>query len=336
MFDQLLRELRKLEDGILVPVEMPVDDDGYFDRQCPAEQCKAVFKVLFSDWKEKVRDEQVFCPICRWESPATEWNTEDQAEHMQAVALAHLQRTINQSGRTDTERFNRSQPRGGFISLSLSYRPGALPVLVSPAAAEAMRQIHACEECSCKYASIGAAFFCPCCGANSTEKMFEAGVEAALKTVQSLPALRVSLLTIGGSDAAHDTCRLILENTQASLVGIFQHYVGALYGALGGVPKARKNVFQNLRESSRLWKDAIGCSYEDLVRETELVELNRLFQQRHLIAHRGGIVDADYIVKSGDTSYSVGQRIVVSDQSVVRLSELVLELGRKLRRGIPT
>ena len=246
MFDQLLRELGKLEDGIRIPVEMPIDEDGYFDRQCAADQCKAVFKVLFTDWKEKVRDEQVFCPICRYESRSTEWNTEDQAEHIRAVALAHLQGAIDKALRTDTERFNRSQPRGGFISLSLSYRPGALPVLVSPAAAEAMRQNHACDECGCRYASIGAAFFCPCCGANSAERMFEAGVEVARNTVESLPALRESLLMIGGRDAAHDTCRLILENTQASLVGSFQHYAEALYGALSGAPKARRNVFQNL------------------------------------------------------------------------------------------
>ena len=65
MFDELLRELRKLEKATLVPIQIAVDDDGYFDRQCPAEQCRAFFKVLFSDWRDKVRDEQVFCDPLR-------------------------------------------------------------------------------------------------------------------------------------------------------------------------------------------------------------------------------------------------------------------------------
>ena len=139
MFDELLREIN-LEDGVVVPVQIPIDNDGYFDRQCPSESCKAFFKVLLSDWKEKISDERVFCPICRHESPASEWNTADQAEHIKAVAIAHFHGTINRAILTGTERFNSSQPRGGFISLSLSYRPGAVPIVVSPDAAEAMRK----------------------------------------------------------------------------------------------------------------------------------------------------------------------------------------------------
>ena len=61
----------------------------------------------------------------------------------------------------DARRFNASQSPQGFFSLSLSYRPGARPVLVPPAAAEVLRQNHECDSCHCHYASIGAAFFLP-------------------------------------------------------------------------------------------------------------------------------------------------------------------------------
>lgn len=330
MFDELLRELKKLEAGTLVPVQIPVDDDGYFDRQCPAEQCRAFFKVLFSDWRDKVKDEQVFCPICRHESASTEWNTETQAEHIEATALAHLEETISRAMRVDTETFNRLQPRGGFISLRMSYRPRTTPVLVTPEAAEIMRRNHTCDECSCKFASIGAAFFCPSCGARSVIKTFEMEVAATRNTVQSLAALKESIVPIVGSDVAQDTCRTILENAQASLVGLFQHYAEELYLRVPNAPKARKNVFQNLAESSGLWKAAIGKGYEDLIGKSALDNLNRLFQQRHLIAHKGGVVDAEYVSKSGDMSYATGQRLVVTESSVLRLADLVGDLGKSL------
>jgi hypothetical protein len=61
-------------------VELRLDDEGYLDRQCPAEVCAAQFKVLNEGWVEKVSDEQVSCPICGQVAPATEWSTEEQSE----------------------------------------------------------------------------------------------------------------------------------------------------------------------------------------------------------------------------------------------------------------
>lgn len=75
--------------------------------------------------------------------------------------------------------------------------------------------------------------------------------------------------------------------------------------------------------------------YKEFLDDDALSELIRLFQQRHLIAHKNGIVDSDYIAKSGDPVYGIGQRIVVMETSVMRLAELILELGHKLRSAIP-
>ena len=82
MFDKLLRELKKLERGVQVPIKVQLDDDGHLDRRCPSEICQAAFKVLLEDWKEKVRDEAAYCPICRHESKGTDWNTPAQREYI--------------------------------------------------------------------------------------------------------------------------------------------------------------------------------------------------------------------------------------------------------------
>lgn len=94
MFDKLLRELKRLEQGVRIPVSLPIDDEGYFDRQCPSESCGATFKVLFEDWRDKVSDEQVFCPICRFEAKADSWNTPEQVEYVTVVARNHMQGII--------------------------------------------------------------------------------------------------------------------------------------------------------------------------------------------------------------------------------------------------
>lgn len=51
-------------ENLSIKVSIPADEDEYLDRECPDEVCKATFKVLVSDWKDKVRDKEVFCPVC--------------------------------------------------------------------------------------------------------------------------------------------------------------------------------------------------------------------------------------------------------------------------------
>lgn len=69
--------------------------------------------------------------------------------------------------------FNNVQPRDSFITMRLSYRPGSLPIAVPASAAELLQQRWTCEECSCRYASLGAAFFCTSCGHNSAVATFD-------------------------------------------------------------------------------------------------------------------------------------------------------------------
>ena len=63
----------------------------------------------------------------------------------------------------------------------------------------------------------------------------------------------------------------------------------------------------------------------------EFSDLERYFQQRHLLAHCEGIVDQSYIDRSGDRQYSVGQRLIVRKDSVQSLATLVDKLARELR-----
>jgi hypothetical protein len=334
MFDRTLRESRRISQGVQVPIGMPIDDDGYLDRQCPADMCQAVFKVLFEDWRDRVSEEVVYCPICRGEAPPSEWQTEEQQDYIGQTAVDYVQRRLGGTLRQDAQAFNRRQPKDGFIRLSMTYKPGARSLVLPPEAAEIMQQHFVCEMCGCRYASVGAAFFCPACGHNSAASTFNQAIEAVTATVDALPAIRETLRESRGKDAAEDTARQLLENSLVKLVSSFQRYAEAAFAQLPNSSRVavRKNVFQNLPESSGLWRKASGKGHEDVVTVDELTELNRLFQQRHLLSHREGIVDQEYIDRSGDHTYSVGQRLVVRESSVLRLARLVVKLANGLAK----
>ena len=333
MFDELLRELKRLERGVSVPVTVTVDDDGHLDRRCPSPTCQAEFKVLLGDWKQKVRDDVVFCPICRHEAPSTEWSTQDQRAYLAKAGMAHVSKVIGSAIQRGAASFNARQPRGGFLSLSMSYRPSPDPILVPPEAAELFRQQFCCEACACRYSSLGAAFFCPACGHNSASTTFTAAVAAVRARVAHVPEIRKAIAAGAGPDAAADAARQLLEDGLVKIVASFQRYAEARFAALPNASsfKVRKNVFQNLGDSNELWRKATGKGYEDHLVPSDLAELVVFFQQRHLLSHKEGIVDQEYIDKSGEKSYVIGQKLVIRETAVLRLADLIERLGACLR-----
>lgn len=313
MFDELLRELRRMEGSHPVPVSIASDADGYLDRLCHSEDCQFEFKVQADDWRDKVRDEEVFCPFCGHTAEATEWNTEEQSAYLQEVVLTHVRQRIGRAMKRDAEKFNRRQSAKSFISMTMSVDSRPQQILLPPAAAESMRLRITCAACNCRYAVIGAAFFCPACGHNAANLMFTQAITGIRHVLDALPNVRDA---IPDKDTADTTVRLIVENGLQNAVTAFQRYAEALYSSFPGCPPARRNAFQNLKEGSKLWSEAAGKPYSAYLDSAEQGALSRYFQQRHLLAHRQGLVDEDYIAKADDITYRAGQRLVVREATV--------------------
>jgi len=318
-----------LPDNFSMEVSIPTDEDGYLDRECPNEICKASFKILVDDWKDKVSDEKVFCPICGHTAKSDEWFTELQLEHMQSTLMAKFKPILDNDMKRMARDFNRDIPKGGLISMSMSYKPSR-PVAVVPLdAAELMRQRYVCESCGCRYASIGAAFFCPSCGHNSAQT----ALVEILATIRRLPEVRTALESGLDRDAMANAYRMILEENVGKLVAAFQRFVESFFEAL---PNAcdfspRRNLFQNLPQSSDLWEEAIGVRYESMLKPREWNEFQHYFQQRHILTHKDGIVDEDYLKKTGNRQYHPGQRLVIKESDVLRFTDLVEKITTKLQ-----
>ena len=329
MFEEIILAAQELDGQHEFSISIPLDAKGYYDRVCPSKECGRGFKVLFDDWRDKVSDERVFCPFCRHEGPSDEWDTEEQAEHIHSAAEAEANRLLNNAleravARTPTENIG-----GGplNISVSLSYTPGDVPAVVPAKATDSLQQEFACEACGCRYASLGASFFCPACGHNSVVFCFDTALKTVRNAVEGLKAVRAVLEQAVNADTAQDAVRQILEDQVPRLAGAFEQLNEALFEKVpGGSQLARKgNVFQRTDEASALWRQATGKGYEDFLSVAELNRLKVFVQRRHVLSHRQGIVDHAYITKSGETTYAVGQRLVVREGDVL---ELVVLLGK--------
>jgi uncharacterized Zn finger protein (UPF0148 family) len=331
VFEETIRALRAIDGKHTVSIPIGDDEEGYFDRECPREDCLFQFKVLTEDWKAVVRDEEVFCPNCGHSADSSKWWTAEQIAHAKKAAAAQIRSRISGALRRDATRFNARQRPGGFLSMSMKVDSKPQSLLLPPAAVAPMRLKIACSACSCRYAVVGSAYFCPACGHNAADQQFLLTIEGIRQAMASLDTVRAA---IPDADIAEQTARLLVEHGIISLVTSFQRCAEALYAALPSVESVRRNAFQNLDEGDRIWKAATGHSYSDHLEEDELGSLRIIFQQRHLLAHTQGMVDADYVTKSGDQRYSVGQRLVIRSPDTLGAAIIVEKLGRGLMNDV--
>jgi uncharacterized Zn finger protein (UPF0148 family) len=283
MFKDTVRTLRRLARGQNFSLRMPVDADGYFDRECPWSECRFQFKVHGDDWADKVRDKEVFCPFCGKTADADQWWTDQQVKYAEERAFAHVQRRLDSALRQDAKRWNRWQPRNGIFNMTMKVDGRPRHVRLPRAVAEPMRLKIACPECGCRYAVIGAAFFCPACGHNAAELTFVQSLSGIRDALDAIDNIRSA---IADRDAAETTIRQFVENGLQNAVTAFQRYAEALYLRRSSAPAPRRNAFQNLAEGSDLWRAAFGKPYDAFLDAPELAALNRAFQQRHLLERR--------------------------------------------------
>lgn len=326
MFDDIYRALDRVSGTRQVRIDMPLDDDGYFDRQCRAPECRTRFKVLFEDWRDKVPNERAWCAVCGHLDIPSDFNTRAQDEYIRQHALRYIQEQF------DDEMSHARAPRphrAGFLTLSMTYKPAAPVIVVPYDAAEILSQRTTCSECGCRYASLGASFFCPACGHNSALSAFDTAIETVRQSMSLVERLDEM---VDGRDAAADLRRHITEDALVRVWSSFQRFAEVIYSlAAADRPAPPRNAFQNLAKSSKLWRSAIGRTYAEMLDHEEHLGLIRLVQQRHLLAHRDGIVDEDYLENSGDKRYRVGQRMVVKPADVSRFADLVTKLAGDLR-----
>lgn len=314
---------------ISIPVTLQSDENGYFDRECPNENCLYQFKIKLKDWEDKVSDEEVHCPMCGHVDTSDKWWTQDQLEQIQEIAanyaMNYIQAELDKSFRS-LERSTRSNK-----FFKITYKPGKRVSFINNPIGQMpeWEQEIACEKCGTTYSVIGSAYFCPCCGYNSASSSFSESLDTIQKMLDSVDQMKALFSEKYDNDKAETMCRSMIEGSLGDCVSAFQKFAERRYTEITG-KSARVNDFQIIEKGNNLFRSAVGYGYEKWLSEYELSMLKLYFQRRHLFEHNNGMVDEQYLSKTGDTNYSVGQRLIIRKNEV----EEVLKILKKLGDGI--
>ena len=333
MFEDLTKELDKLQNTI-ISIPIKTDQKGFLDKQCPNDKCLYKFKVLNTDWVRKSRDEIATCPMCGHSEPSDKWYTTEQMEHAKGEAFKQARYKINSALNSGVQKFNLSQRRNNsFIQISMKLDGKVFKPVIIPAKCEALfEKTVKCNECHNQFAIVGSAFFCPFCGVNNIEETFRDSIENIRLSLLKIGEIKNIFIKEGLKDQAENITRQIIESSICSMVSIFQAYADKYFKKHSSDYKIRKNIFQNLYEGSKAFKQIYGFAYSDIFDDNKINKLNILFNKRHLLEHKSGIVDKSYISKTEDKSQKIGQRIIIIKSDALFMIESTKVLAEQIKK----
>lgn len=320
MFKNLEKTLKDLSRGMTYHMEITPDEDGYLDKECPNDECHSKFKVYSDDWAERIQGHDAYCPFCGHKADDEQWFTSEQVEQAKDQAVEYAGALISEALKKDSRRSNfKFKGNRHFYDLPSE-------------TLDVMQQKITCEECGFRYAVIGSAYYCPCCGKNTSARTYQTMMTKIRASVENIDAIRDS---ISDKDAADRCCETLLIGALNELVVTVQRICESVYKERVPEAKIKQNVFQRLDDGCRLWTELTGEGYGDWLTQGQFATLRRCFQRRHLFAHQAGIVDQQYIERSGDESYREGQRIILKPEDLLEYIVAVDTLCSKvLMQGV--
>ncbi|WP_386069504.1 hypothetical protein ACFJIW_04745 [Tahibacter sp. UC22_41] len=255
-------------------------------------------------------DSQLFCPYCAARGQIHEFLTQAQRNYLQHYASCvseALQADVGVSvvidldAIADTIHNETERPRFYY-------------------AEESQQNRFTCRACDSFNDVIGNVAYCSCCGSRNDNDLVRARVNSIRADLER------------GVDPA--TCL-------RSLVSVFdsaaKHLIDELVRRIPLRPRVRASLvnrtYHQLSATVEATKKAFDIDLLDALNEEQQRLCVRMFLRRHVHEHKGGIVDNEYIEKSGDASVKLRQALVEDRASLLQLSEVVVRMVANLVRG---
>ena len=305
------------DNKIQIRVPIPKDSDGFTGRECPNKDCLGYFKVQFGTGL-KGEDLPCHCPYCGHVGPHNTFFTPEQIEYGQSVAVNQLTGQI-------LKEFKKleftSRPMGGFgLSVSMKISGQSHPIRYYRE--KQLETEIVCEKCTLRYAVYGVFAFCPDCGQHNSRQIFDKSMELVLKMLDM------------SATAEQGISIHLVENALEDCVSAFDGFgreIGRVYADKSSNPvKARKLSFQNLDGAKQNIQELFGLDISSHLSNDEWIDARKDFQKRHLLSHKMGIIDEDYVKKTADKDAVIGRKIAVTSDEVCNLVMILSKLATSM------
>ena len=294
-------------------IALPVDEDGYTGRECPNPDCEGYFKVTFGTGLAGASE--CCCPYCGRRGEQNEFFTKAQVEFIQSTMLNGITAELIAQLKKSEFDYRAQGPFGIGFSLKVE---GTLPP-IAHYREERLETEVICSNCTLRYAIYGVFAFCPDCGIHNSLQILEKNIELAEKEAALASTVEGELAVRLIEDA--------LENEVSSFDG-FGRETCRVNASIATTPAKVGNLsFQSLRNAQDKVQRYFSYDLASPATSEEWTFACRCFQKRHLLAHKLGVVDDDYVKSANDPDAVVGHRISIASDEVTRLAIILRQMG---------
>ncbi len=298
-----------------IAVHIPPDREGLTGRECPEQSCRKYFKTQLS--KEATNPYSI-CPYCGSKAEHNDYVTTDQMEYAKSWAMNYASTIIVEH----VERLRAKRRELGDTAVAESAGDDTGPYPISHYVEQQLETNVVCAECGLHYAIYGVFAFCPQCGQHNSVQILKTNLELASRI------LDIAI------DSPPDLSQRLIENALEDCVSAFDGYgkeVCRVCASSATDPaKAERMSFQNLYAARKSITSLFGFNLADGLASDDWGIALGCFQKRHLVAHKMGVVDQDYIERTGDNLAIVGHKIGINEDEVRELVRIVGQLGEYL------
>jgi hypothetical protein len=305
---------------IEVSVPLPHDERGLTGRECPT--CEKIFKVKPGTGLTGP-NLPCHCPYCGHVAGNNHFHTKEQIEYVRSIGVRKVREMVHSE--LKKLEFNHP-PRGAFgIGISMKLDPLS-PTPVRYCYERKLETDVICDRCTLVYAIYGEFAFCPDCGSHNSMTILKKNVEFVEKMLalaeQQEPALAERLV----GDA--------LENLVSSFDGFGREVCKVASQRASNPAEAGDVRFQNLVGVQSRIRKLFGFELSSFILPDDWDFVCRSFQKRHLLAHKMGVIDDDYVQATKDYSASIGRKVLIAPLDVKRLGNLLTQLGAQLTKHL--
>ncbi len=298
--------------GTQFSIPITADQDGYLGRECPVQGCLGYFKITPGTGVKGPAP--CYCPYCGHKGESNTFFTQEQIEYARSVVLRKVTDAIHEDLRSlEFEH----KPQGLFgIGFSLKVKASA-PLPIRYYREKQLETEVVCDSCTLHYAIYGVFGWCPDCGVHNSLQILVKNLELARK--------ELALAVTADPELANHLIGDALENAVSAFDG---------FGRKICMQKSADIHFQNIAGARRRVQDRFGFDFADSLTADEWDCAGRVFQKRHLLAHKMGVIDEDYLQKANDKSAVLGRKISLNHGEVESAISIVEAMGQRLFAGV--
>lgn len=303
--------------GNQIRVSLPTDKNGLISRECP--DCKCIFKIKLGTGL-KGNNLPCHCPYCGWTDDMSQFNTLDQIEYAKSVAINQIMGALQSSVQEWGRELERST-RNSFIKMKVDFNSSPRQIQYYR---EKQLETHiTCEMCTLEYAIYGVFAFCPDCGAHNSIQILVKNMELVQREITFANTLDDKELSIHLIEDA-------LENAVSAFDGFGRATSLAFSNKSTDENQAKDLSFQNIFSARKRIMTLFRIDFASTITETEWEAIIRCFQKRHLLAHKMGVIDEEYIAKAKDLNAILGRKVAITQDEVIELMRLLKIIGNNL------